>query len=265
MIIDFHTHVFPDDIADNAVSKLARSAHITPCNDGTLKSLLSAMQKSGVDLSVILPVMTHPKQFRRINEVAAEYNRSYSGRVLSFGGIHPDCDSIEECFRILVDLGFRGIKLHPDYQQVMFNDARYKKIIELACENDMIISVHAGYDLSMGYPAHCSPTMALEILRELNPPKLVLAHCGGFDQWNDVERLLVGQEVYLDLAYTLGFIPEEQLVRIIRHHGADRILFATDNPWQDQANVIRRIQALPIPASDKQKILGDNAEDLLGL
>ena len=75
----------------------------------------------------------------------------------------------------------------------------------------------------------------------------------------------MGQEVYLDLAYTLGFIPEEQLVRIIRHHGADRILFATDNPWQDQANVIRRIQALPIPASDKQKILGDNAGDLLGL
>lgn len=62
--------------------------------------------------------------------------------------------------------------------------------------------------------------------------KIVLAHTDGYGQWDDVENLLVGKHVYFDLAYNLGHIPDEQLLRIIENHGADQILFANRLPLE---------------------------------
>ncbi|MBQ8326071.1 MAG: amidohydrolase family protein [Lachnospiraceae bacterium] len=269
MIIDFHTHVFPAKIAPATIAKLEGLANIKAFTDGTIQGLLACMERSSVDISVVLPVVTRPAQFQTINENAVKLNEEYAGKIISFGGIHPDsADGTTEYksqLRQIKDMGLKGIKLHPDYQDTFFNDIKYKRIVSYATELDLIISVHAGYDIGISNPVHCTPEMSLEVLNEVNPSKLVLAHTGGFEEWDDVEKYLVGKDVYFDLSYSLGIIKQEQLLRIIEKHGAEKILFATDSPWGSQTSNVSMFTTFPIYPDDKEKILHQNAQKLLGI
>ena len=70
MIIDFHTHTFPDKIASRAIEKLEGFGDIFSCSDGTSAGLLSSMAKAGISLSVDLPVATAERQVVSINDGA---------------------------------------------------------------------------------------------------------------------------------------------------------------------------------------------------
>ena len=86
MIIDFHTHIFPDEIAPKTIPALEKVSGIKAATDGTLTGLLQSMEQTGVDISVIMPVVTKPAQFDKINAFAAKVNETYAGRLISFGG-----------------------------------------------------------------------------------------------------------------------------------------------------------------------------------
>ena len=75
-IIDFHTHIYPDKIAEKASQATGDFYHIKPSYSGTSKELLSTGRKAGISRFVLLPVATKPNQVRSINrficdEVAA--------------------------------------------------------------------------------------------------------------------------------------------------------------------------------------------------
>lgn len=270
MIIDFHTHIFPDAIAQKTIEKLETAANIKACSDGTLNGLKASMKKAGVDYSVILPVVTKPAQFQSVNSYAASIHGHDS--ILSFGGIHPDNEDISKCLSHICKLGLPGIKLHPDYQQTHINDPRYLKLITQAVNLGLIVSIHAGIDVGIPDEVHCPPQEALQMLqyvsenaRQPETAKIVLAHTGGWKQWDEVEALLVGMPVYFDLAYTFGFLSDEQLLRIIHNHGAERILFATDSPWNDQSHDIQALRELSLTPEEEAAILGGNAARLLHL
>ena len=246
MVIDFHTHVF---------------AHTNGCIDG----LIASMKKAGVSRSIVLPVVTAPKQFSGINSFAVSINEKYSDCLTSFGGIHPDSEDYKGQLKFLKDEGFVGIKLHPDYQGVMFNDIRYKRIVDYASELDMIIQVHAGVDIGMPDPVHCTPKMALEVLSDTGAKKLVLAHFGGWKLWDEVEEILAGRDVYFDTAFIEGYMDRKQFERIVKAHGSDRVLFATDSPWSGQKETIDWINACDLDDETKEKILYKNAQKLLGI
>lgn len=270
MIIDFHTHVFPDKIAGKTVEYLKSVAHIPAYTDGTVKGLLESMEESGVDCSVILPVVTSVKQFDSIIRFADEINEKYSGedqkrRLISFGGIHPDSPDFKQQLRMLAEYGFKGIKLHPDYQGVNFNDIRYKRIVSEAAVLGLVVSVHAGIDIGFPSPVHCTPEMSQDVLDDVRPEKLVLAHCGGWKMWDAVECFLVGRNVYLDTAFTQGSMDEKQFLRILKGHGSNRILFATDSPWSGQKESREWLCNMGISAEQREEIFHGNAEKLLGI
>ncbi|MGN1267513.1 MAG: amidohydrolase family protein, partial [Dorea sp.] len=164
MIIDFHTHMFPDKIAKGTIDYLAEICQTQPCTDGTYAGLKKETDESGVDISVALPIVTNPKQFDSINRFASNYQ---TGKVLSFGSIHPDSDDYKGQLLKIKELGFKGIKLHPDYQEVYFNDIRYKRIVSYASELDLIVVVHAGQDPKSPEDIHCTPQMSAELIREV--------------------------------------------------------------------------------------------------
>ena len=129
MIIDFHTHIFPDKIADKTISYLMEKGGIPSFSDGKATGLIKKMEEAGVDISVTLPAMTSPTQFDSINRYAMEVNEQYTDskrRIISFGGIHPSCDDIENKMRFIKESGFLGVKIHPDYQGTFFDDEKYK-------------------------------------------------------------------------------------------------------------------------------------------
>lgn len=160
-------------------------------------------------------------------------------------------------------MGLKGIKLHPDYQGVNFDDIRYMRIVEYASELNMIIVVHAGVDIGLPNPVRCTPKMSAKVLDEIHPAKLVLAHLGGWKMWNEVEEILVGKNVYLDTAFIQSYIREEQFRRIVEEHGAERILFATDSPWSGQHNMVKWIQGCGLDSEITDAIFYKNAMSLL--
>lgn len=268
MVVDFHTHVFPDRMAEATVAHLKSVANITAYSDGTTAGLTSSMRASGVDVSVVLPVVTKPRQFHSVNLFAEEINRGSfdvgGRRLLSFGGIHPDSEDVEGEVEYLASRGFKGIKLHPDYQGTFINDNRYLKIVKEAAKYGLFISVHAGLDVGIPDPVHCPPLLSRVLLDESGYDRIILAHLGGFAMWDDVEKYLVGRSVYFDLGVVLGVVPDDQLRRIISGHGSDKILFATDSPWGGQRESLEHLKSLGLDKDAYENITHKNAERILG-
>ncbi|MBR6702694.1 MAG: amidohydrolase family protein [Clostridia bacterium] len=78
-------------------------------------------------------------------------------------------------------------------------------------------------------------------------------------------KYLAGKEVYLDTAFSYGVLPPASAKEIIDAHGAGKILFASDSPWNDPADCIALIKLLGYEKEDEDKILGENARGLLRL
>ena len=268
MVIDFHTHIFPEKIAPKTIETLENRAHIKAACAGTLESLKESMKTNGVDYSVVLPVVTKPSQFDSINAYSQSINNQDG--IIAFGGIHPANEDIKGKLTYIKELGLKGIKIHPDYQDAYIDDERYIEILKTCIELDLCCVIHAGLDIGIPTPIHCPPDRAYimlqEVLKDCNKDsKIVLAHIGGHLQWELVEELLVGQNVYFDLAYSLPMIQREQLIRIIEDHGSDRILYATDSPWSGPRTSIEYVNALPIEQEDKDNILYKNALRILDM
>lgn len=266
MFIDFHTHIFPDKIADAVIAELSQRCGNKPFTNGTLKGLLLSMKNAEIDLSVVLPVVTSPKQFDTINRFAQGFNGT--DRIISFGGIHPDCENIEEKLDYIKASGLKGIKIHPDYQKTFIDDPKFVRIISHCIKIGLYVVTHSGVDV--GYPdsVHCTPDRILNLLSLLpchEEPRLILAHTGAYGMWDEVEEKLVGKNVYFDLAYCLDKISEEQIMRIISHHGSDKILFATDSPWSGQREFTDIFDSLPLNEQDRENIAYKNALKILSL
>ena len=87
-IIDIHTHVFPDELAERAVKQLAGRSGETACLDGTAAGLEESMRRNGIGLGVTQPVSTKASQVASINSFAIELNRRPS--LINFGTLYPD-------------------------------------------------------------------------------------------------------------------------------------------------------------------------------
>lgn len=265
MIIDFHTHIFPDAIAEKTIHRMEQEAGIEAYTSGTLAELKDSMRGNRIEISVILPVVTRPSQFDTINRFAAQINGKEG--ILSFGGIHPDTEDYEEKLRLIKQLGLKGIKLHPDYQAAFVDEARMVRIIQCATELDLIVVLHAGLDIGLPDPIHCPPKRAAHMLSQIDEEKakIILAHTGGYNMWDEVEEYLVGRNVWFDTSYTMNKLSSEQFVRIVRDHGADRILFATDSPWGGQKETVDWIQGMDLTEEERERILWKNGAQLLGI
>lgn len=265
MVIDFHTHIFPDEIAERTIALLEKKAGLSAATNGTLQGLIDSMDAADVSVSVLQPVVTKVSQFQSINHFAAKINEEYQGKLLSFGGIHPDSEDYKKDLRTIKELGLAGIKIHPDYQGVMIDDTRYMNIIEYANELGLIILTHAGVDIGMPEPVHCPPDKMREVIDKLKPEKMVVAHYGGWKQWQMVYEYLAGTNIYLDTAFTLDLIENELFFKILEKHGDTKILFATDSPWSGQKQGIECLKKLPMKEETIQRILYKNAKELLNL
>ena len=282
MIIDIHTHTFPDKIAAATLDKLKHLSHTIPFTDGTAVGLAASMARAGVDRSVVMPVATSPRQVPHVNDASARMNElgAQTG-VLSFGCMHPDFDGWKEELARVRDLGLKGIKLHPQYQDTDFDDPRYLRILDRCGELGLVVLTHAGLDIGMPGKDNCAPEMVARVLEQVGPVKLVLAHMGGWRQWDRVEALLPGTGVYLDTSFSLGeitplddghyrpgdlpLLDEAAFLRMVRKFGSDRVLFGTDSPWDDQGAALARLRALPLESAELDAILGGNARALLGI
>ena len=263
-IIDFHTHTFPGKIAAKAISKLEAGGRSKAHLDGTLAALINANADDGVDYSVSLPIATSAKQVDSINRLSAELNGKNG--IFFAGAVHPEREDIEKILDYLKESGIKLIKIHPDFQNARFDDERFIRIMREAAKRNIVTVAHAGVDLDYPDDVHCTPDMIINVLEALEgiiDNKLVLAHFGGNEYPDEVLRKLCGRPVYFDTAFSLPNYPEK-CREIIRKHGADKILFASDSPWVDRKEYLKAFFSLGLSENENRKILFENAAQILG-
>jgi hypothetical protein len=262
-IIDIHTHVFPDELAERAVKQLAGRSGETACLDGAAAGLEESMRRNGIELGVIQPVSTKASQVASINSFAIELNRRPA--LIGFGALYPDYEGNAAEIERLKIAGIKGVKFHPDYQTFFVDEERMFPLYRQVADAGLIAFFHAGVDIGLPPPVHCPPARLAKVLDRVPDLTVVAAHFGGFKMWDDVEKHLIGRDLWLDTSYTLAWLPAERFVKMARKHGTNKVLFGTDSPWADQGEEIRRHAESGLTESELVAVFHDNAARLLGL
>jgi len=267
MIIDFHTHAFPDSIAQKTVKMLNDEIDglYPPVSDGTIAGLIKNMDDWDIDMSILQPIVTKQSQTKNINEWAAEANSGNPERIISFGSIFPHSDDYKRDIDFVVSLGLKGLKFHAEYQNFLLDEEKMLKIYDYALSKNLIILHHAGFDPAYPAPFRSDPKRFAYVIKEMRGGIIIAAHLGGHAQWDDVEEYLCGTDIYFDTSMGFEFFSKAQFLRILEKHGADKILFGSDAPWSNAKAETEQIKNLPLTESEKNLILSGNAKRILNI
>lgn len=263
MIIDFHTHIYPEPSASKTLTAVQSRAGISCFSDGTQQGLVQSMDKAGIDLSVVCSVATKPEM---VNPTHQWLENIRNRRIMPFATMHPDLTMEVEEVEQLKKRGFKGFKVHPDYQGFFVDEKRVYPFYEAAQAEGMIVLFHAGLDRGLPDPIHSTPGRLAKVHRDFPSLCMVVAHLGGEAVFDETERHLLGRDIFMDTSFVLKVMPPGVLERFMKKHPAERILFGSDSPWTDQSEELRFLTGLPyLRVEEKEKIAGRNAAELLGL
>ncbi len=261
-MIDFHLHAFPDAIAERAIAKLSQVAKLQPQTDGTVKGLLDYMQHYGITQGAIMPVATKPEQQQGINLWARDVQAA-NAELVCFGSAYPGAADCYNEIKHIRDLGLKGVKLHPDYQNFFFNDPQHFAFYEKVIEEGLPLMIHAGNDPFSPQVVHATPRMIREVADRYPELTMIAAHMGGCRMPDEAEEALIGTNVYIDISMSVEYTPPEQMKRMIANHGADKVLFASDVPWGNAGRNIEALNTYELTDEQKQLIFEGNARRLI--
>lgn len=261
MVIDFHVHTFPENIAKEAIIKLKELSGFHPYSDGTEDSVSKQLKNGPVTHAVIWPIATNPENVESINRY--NLNRNYSNLFFQ-GAMHPDYDNFEKELKFLKDNNINGVKLHTEFQDFKPNDKKLFSLYECIIKNNMFILFHTGKeDFLKRDPPNGQPKYFSQ-LHDLFPQlQIVLAHFGGHGYTEELEEYLFGKDVYIDLSYEIPFLDKSFITNFFSKHSEDLILYGSDSPWQDIQGYYKYFESLNLPFTTKEKIVNKNAMKLL--
>lgn len=264
MTIDFHTHCFPDKIAERAIGKLSfASGGLINYTDGTKNGLISAMALEKVDVSVVLSIATNEHQMQSVNDFAGELNKEKG--IIAFGSVYPWApDALDELERIK-SMGLLGVKLHPEYQSFYVDDEKMKPIYKKISDLGLITVFHAGEDYGFDAPYHCMPENLAKALSWFSSP-VVAAHWGGLNAAEKVLKDLPKADcLFIDTSFGYGQLSRSTALKIAEKYGIDRLLFATDSPWHTPGLERRLLETMGLSEDEKTAVFSGNAKKLLNI
>lgn len=259
-IIDAHAHIFPEKIAENATINIGHfyDLHMDDC--GISKRLIESGDKIGVSKYLVCSTATTPHQTASINQFIANECNEHSCFV-GFGTTHPDSENIEDDIDHIEKLGLKGVKLHPDFQQFDADSEKAFKIYEII-EGRLPLLIHCGdnrYDYS-------APSRIANIHKNFPKLKLIAAHLGGYQRWNEAESCLTGlKNVRFDVSSSLAFISPEKAVHMIRSYGIENCFFGSDFPMWSHEKELERFFALGLSEEENRLILAENFKNFLNI
>jgi len=261
-IIDVHTHAFPDNIAETAIPLLEKEGNISTFHNGTLDGLLSSMDNAGIRTSVLASIATKPEQYKSILKWSREIS---SERILPFPSIHPEDPRGVDHIHEIADSGFKGIKLHPYYQNFSIDESGMMKIYRTIADRGLTLLFHTGFDMAFPRKRIADPEKVIRILDTVPDLIIIASHFGGWKDWDEVSRHLLGKPVYLDISFSIDFLGRQKSEEFISRHSSDFLLFGSDSPWADQKRCVDQFLELPLEKKLQEKILFRNAERLFDL
>jgi predicted TIM-barrel fold metal-dependent hydrolase len=230
--------------------------------DGTLAGLLASMDAAGIEKSVLCLIATKPAQFTTIFNWATAIR---SQRLIPFPSLHPRDEHLLAHLGQVIDAQFGGIKMHSYYQDYDLDDPSLDAFHGLLAEAGLILVIHAGFDFSFARIRRADPLRIAKTCRRFPKLKMIATHMGGWEDWQEVEKHLLGQPIYLETSLAFDSLPPERLRKMLLAHPADYLLFGSDSPWVGQKESLEKLAALDLPPELFTKITRGNALRLLGL
>jgi len=260
-IIDMHTHAFPDSLAPRAIAALEAECPWKAVGRGTIDALLESMDAAGVDASVMCCIATKPDQVEKILPWCEQIR---SERIIPLPSVHPKTPKPAEWIARFAEAGFPGIKMHPMYQDYHADDPLLAPIYAALSERRMLLEVHCGRDIA--FPPdddRATPRRFANVIERFPELRLVCTHLGGWRMWEESSQLILGRNVYVETSFSLNEVAPERAADMIRRHGAERILFGTDWPWQRQDEALENLRGLGLTEEEMERICWKNAEAAL--
>ncbi len=254
MIIDAHTHIFPDKIAVKASQSISDFYEFPFHTPASVSQLLANGKESGIGHFLVCSVATAPAQTQHINDFLITQEHAHP-QFTALGSIHPAYEAYEEELDRVVEAGLHGIKLHPDFQKFYMDDPRYFDFFRAIARRDLPVLMHMGdprYDFS-------APVRLANLLRAVPDLTVTAAHFGGYQRWHEVDCLPKSERVYFDTSSALPFFSDLSIpLRLIDHFGTDRFLFGTDFPIAPYPEELARFQALGLSEAENRAIQCEN-------
>ncbi len=262
--IDMHVHAFPDSLAGRAIEALEAACPWQAVGDGTVADLLASMGASGIDVSAVFTIATRPDQVEGILRWCEDIR---CDRIEPFASVHPETPEPERWIERIAAGGFKGIKLHPMYQDFAIDERRMDRLYAACQDTGLIVAFHCGQDI--GYPPDDDRAGAARLANMLPRwpgLRVISSHMGGWRAWGAAETHLLGMpNVWLDTSFSLEEMGAARAVRMMRRHGLDRVIFGTDWPWRSQDAGLAFLHGLGLSAAEEQAVRNSNAASLLGL
>ena len=262
-IIDFHTHLFPDRIAEGALKKISGEIGLDGgalYSDATAGGTERVLSPLGIKRAVVCNIAVSPEREEAVNDFAISLLKNPF--FIPLGSIHPKSKNKGGEAERLYAAGIKGVKLHPDFMKVPLSDEGYGEIFSLLSRLGMFLLIHSGYNPFRKERALSSPEKIAKIKDKYGSLKIVAAHLGGFGMAERALFSLSGSGVYLDTSLS-SLRGSESLYNIIEAFGEDYVLFGTDTPWSSPARELDFIKKSPLSDSRKEKILRSNALKLI--
>ena len=259
-IIDAHAHIFPEKIAAVATESIGHfyELHMTGC--GLSDKLLESGKKIGVSRYLVCSTATTQHQISAINNFIAGECLLHP-EFYGFGTTHADSDNVAADVEQIISLGLHGVKLHPDFQKFNADSPEAYKIYE-AIEGVLPVLIHCGdnrYDYS-------DPRRIAKVHKDFPKLKLMAAHLGGYQQWEDAVKLLKGDDTLkFDVSSSLAFLTPERAAEIIHKYGSENCFFGSDFPMWDHEDELERFLALGLTEEENRMILSENFKDFLSI
>jgi hypothetical protein len=278
VIIDFHTHVFPDEVRSSREEFLEREAWF-----GTLyadpkrklasaEDVVSSMDAAGVDRTVVLGFPWRDGGLcREHNSYLLEAVRRFPDKLIGFGIVQPlDAGDAKELDRCLSG-GLMGMgEIGPDSQRY---DIEAKWVladaVEVLLHHDRPLLTHSSEPLGHDYAGKgtVTPPRLLKLASNFPELKIVLAHWGGglpfYELMPEVRDAL--RNVYYDSAASTYLYSFDIFSIAAQLVGTERILWGTDFPLLSQAKFLKRVRASGLSDEQLTAVLGGNAARLLRL
>ena len=256
-IIDFHTHIYPEKIAQKASESISRFYGLETGLVGSAEVLLQRGREVGITDFVLLPVANTPDNVRSINSFIAKQQLEYK-QFHGFGTVHVDMPNLIDEIDYIASSGLNGVKLHPDSQRFNADDERLFPLYE-SIEGRLPVLIHCGdkrFDTS-------HPRRIANIIDNFPKLTVIAAHLGGWSVFDEALELLQNRKCYVDISSCMEFLPKEKMLHYINGYGTDRVLFGSDFPLWDPVNVYRAFEKIELPLDAQEQILYKNALKIL--
>jgi uncharacterized protein len=259
LIIDAHTHIFPDDTAARILENTSKMFNVPTFGTGTAADLLSQMDENGISRAVIHMVSPSQASVHQTNSWLISLQQD---RFIKFGTIHPRLKNLSRELDRLKDHNINGVKLQPEVQDFTVDDrAATYHLYEALAAHQMTVMFHVGGNPLPTPQNRSKPHMILTVAQDFPELKIIAAHLGGNNMWDSVYELLAGKEnVYLETSLSYENIAPDLARNIIKKHGHHKIFFGTDYPFASVGKSVKIARSVPfLNNTEKEDILGRNA------